>query len=212
MKLQNWFHAFCLIGLAVIISGCERPAPPPAPETPQAPQDQPMTKLEADPVQRGKYLVTALACNDCHTPFKMGANGPEPDMSKMLSGHPESLTMPEPPKLPDGPWQWIGSSTNTAFSGPWGVTYSTNLTPDENTGIGIWDEEMFVNALRTGKHMGTSRPLMPPMPWQAYSQLNDEDLKAIFAYLRTVPAIANRVPDYFPPAVAAKNEETTPSE
>jgi len=60
--------------------------------------------------------------------------------------------------------------------------------------------EMFVNAMRQGKHMGTSRPIQPPMPWQWYRNFNDDDLKAIFAYLKTVPPIVNHVPDYQPPA------------
>ena len=94
------------------------------------------------------------------------------------------------------------TSTNTAFAGPWGVSFAFNLTPDENTGTGIWTEEMFVTALRTGKHMGQSRPLLPPMPWQGYGQMTDEDLAAVFAYLRSVPAIHNRVLEPLPPAGA----------
>jgi hypothetical protein len=154
--------------------------------------------LKEDPISHGKYLVTALACNDCHTPFKMGPNGPEPDMTKMLSGHPESMPLPPPPET-TGPWVWGGSASNTAFYGPWGITYSPNLTPDQNTGMGIWTEDIFIKALRTGKHFGTSRPIMPPMPWQSYSQLTDDDLKAMYAFLRTIPPIKNTVPDYTPP-------------
>lgn len=154
-------------------------------------------------VERGKYLVTILVCNDCHTPFKMGPNGPEPDMSKMLSGHPESMKMPPPP-APSGPWIWAGAATNTAFAGPWGVSYAFNLTPDKNTGIGIWTEEMFVKAMKTGKHMGTSRVIQPPMPWPWYGQATEEDLKSIFAYLRTIPPIVNHVPDWEEPTPAGK--------
>jgi hypothetical protein len=131
--------------------------------------------------------------------MKMGPNGPEPDMSRMLSGHPEDLKMTEPPKL-EAPWVYTGSATNTAYAGPWGISYATNLTPDQNTGLGIWTEDMFVKALRTGRHMGHSRPIAPPMPWHSYGQMTDEDLKAVFAYLKSVPAISNRVPDYMPPA------------
>lgn len=149
-------------------------------------------------VERGKYLVAILACNECHTPFKMGANGPEPDMSRMLSGHPEAMKLPPPPK-PSGPWIGAFSGTNTAFAGPWGITYSANLTPDTNTGLSIWTEDMFLKAMKGGKHMGTSRPIQPPMPWPFYSQATDEDLKAIFAYLKTIPPIVNHVPDYEPP-------------
>ena len=146
-------------------------------------------------VERGRYIATTAGCNDCHTPLKMGPNGPEPDMSRLLSGHPEGLVMPPPPKLPDGPWQWLGAGTSTAFAGPWGVSYALNLTPDQNTGLGIWTEDMFVKAMRTGKHMGQSRPILPPMPWQNVAQMTDADLKALYAYLRSIPAIKNRVPD-----------------
>ena len=152
-----------------------------------------------DPVKRGQYLVTVAGCNDCHTPLKMGPKGPEPDMSVMLSGHPEKLVMPAAPKLPEGPWGFVGSHTLTAFSGPWGVSYAINLTPDPETGIGKWKEQDFVNALKTGKHLGVGRPIAPPMPWPWVSKMTDADLKAIFAFLRTVKPIKNKVPDYVPP-------------
>jgi Cytochrome c len=157
----------------------------------------------AERVKRGEYLVSSAGCHDCHTPLKMGANGPEPDMSRMLSGHPEMVPIATPPELGKGPWLWAGSSTNTAFAGPWGLSFAMNLTPDRNTGLGIWTEDMFVAAIRTGRHMGTSRPINPPMPWPAYRNLNDEDLKSIYAYLRTVTPIVNHVPDYIPPAPSA---------
>ncbi|HVL36053.1 MAG TPA: diheme cytochrome c-553, partial [Burkholderiales bacterium] len=80
-----------------------------------------------DKVARGKYLVTTSGCHDCHTPWKMGANGPEPDMSRMLSGHPEKMALPPAPK-PVGPWLVSVAATNTAWSGPWGVSFTANLT------------------------------------------------------------------------------------
>lgn len=150
--------------------------------------------LQAQRVERGKYLVTIAVCNDCHTPFKMGPHGPEPDMTRMLSGHPENLKMPAPP-AGNAAWAWSGGATNTAFAGPWGVSYTANLTPDKVTGIGIWTEEMFIKTLRTGKHWGTSRPILPPMPWPWFRQMSDEDLKSIYAYLRTIPPVHNQVPD-----------------
>jgi hypothetical protein len=146
-------------------------------------------------VERGKALVFSIGCNDCHTPKKMGPKGPELDMSRLLSGHREQLVLPPPPALPEGPWRVTTTLELTAWSGPWGVSYAQNLTPDENTGLGIWTEEMFLQALRTGRHMGVSRPIQPPMPWEVYGKLPDEDLKAIYAYLRTIPAIHNRVPE-----------------
>ncbi|HEV8232036.1 MAG TPA: diheme cytochrome c-553 [Thermoanaerobaculia bacterium] len=157
------------------------------------------TEATSDLVGGGRYLVTIMACNDCHTPYKMGKNGPEPDMSRMLSGHPEGLKMPPPPKVQE-PWGMVGAATNTAWAGPWGMSYTANLTPDQNTGIGIWTEDMFIRAMRTGKHMGTSRTILPPMPWPWYAKMRDEELKAIFAYLKSIPPIHNRVPDPKPPA------------
>ena len=153
-------------------------------------------------VERGKYLVTIMGCNDCHTPFKMGPNGPEPDMTRMLSGHPETMKLPPPP-APSGPWVASFAGTFTAFAGPWGVSYAANLTPDQSTGLGIWTEEMFLKAVKAGKHMGTSRPIQPPMPWMWLGKATDDDLKAVFAYLKSVPPIVNHVPDYQEPASPA---------
>ena len=150
-------------------------------------------------VKRGKQLVDSHDCHGCHTPMKMGPNGPELDMSLALSGHPETMVMPPPPKL-EGPWNWVGAATVTAFAGPWGISYAINLTPDAETGIGKWRESEFVQAIKTGKHLGVSRPIAPPMPWPAYRTLPDSDLKAIFAYLQSLKPIRNQVPAYQPPA------------
>jgi hypothetical protein len=119
-------------------------------------------------------------------------------MALALSGHPQKLVMPPPPKL-EAPWGWVGSASNTAFAGPWGITYAINLTPDPDTGIGKWQESEFVQAIKTGKHLGVGRPIMPPMPWPAYKNLGEGQLRAIFAYLKSVPPIKNKVPDYVPP-------------
>src|SRR5262249_54400377 len=124
---------------------------------------------------------------------------PEPDVTRMLWGHTGAMTLPPAPP-PSGPWLVSIAATFTAFSGPWGVSYAPNLTPDQNTGLGIWTEEMFVKALRTGKHMGTSRQIQPPMPWMWVGKATDDDLKAIFAYLKSIPPIVNHVPDYHEPA------------
>jgi len=145
-------------------------------------------------VERGRQLVMFGGCNDCHTPYKLGAKGPEPDMTRALSGHPAQLVVTGPPKL-QGPWVWAGVGTNTAFAGPWGISYSRNLTPDRVSGFGIWTEEMFIKTMRTGRHMGVSRPILPPMPWQNLNSLPDDDLKSIYAYLQSIKPIRNEVPD-----------------
>ena len=144
---------------------------------------------------RGKYLVDTSGCHDCHTPFKMGPNGPAPDMERMLSGHPESLQMPPVPALQQGPWLVVSSATNTAHAGPWGVSFTANLTPDRDTGLGQWTANDFKDTIRTGRHMGRGRPVLPPMPIPVYNNFTDRDLEAIFAYLRTIPAVKNRVPE-----------------
>ena len=160
---------------------------------------------DAARVERGKYLVKIMGCNDCHTPWKMGAAGPEPDMSRMLSGHPELVGALKPANPPDG-WTWNAAPSNTAFNGPWGISYTANLTPDRNTGLGIWTEDMFIAAIRTGRHMGVSRPINPPMPWPMYRNATDEDLKSVFAYLRTIPPVVNHVPEYQPPPAATTTD------
>jgi hypothetical protein len=191
--------------LAVTVSGCRKDTPATvSPGEPAAAGSVPtegVAPASGDLVAGGRYLVTILGCNDCHTPYKMGKNGPEPDMTRMLSGHPEGMKLPPPPKL-EMPWAMAATSTNTAWSGPWGISYTSNLTPDQNTGMGIWTEDMFIRAMRTGKHMGTSRTILPPMPWPWYSKMRDEELKAIFAYLKSIPPIPNRVPDPTPPTGA----------
>jgi hypothetical protein len=163
--------------------------------------------LAADPkkVARGKYLVTVAVCNDCHTPWKMGADGPEPDMSRMLSGHPQDMALPPAPTL-DMPWVMSSAATNTAWSGPWGVSFTANLTPDPETGLGKWTLRNFVETIRTGRHMGRGRPILPPMPYPMYKNFTDDDLEAIFTYLGTIPAVRNRVPEPIAPPtpVAAK--------
>lgn len=150
-------------------------------------------------IKRGALLVGIGGCMDCHTPLKLGANGPEKDLARGLSGHPEDLRLPAPPRL-NGEWNWAGSASMTAFVGPWGTTYAANLTPDRETGLGTWKEKDFIQAMRTGKHLGVARPILPPMPWQALANLPEKELRAIYAYLMAQPAVKNRVPDYAPPA------------
>ena len=158
----------------------------------------------ADKVTRGQYIVSTSGCHDCHTPFKPTADGgAEPDMTRALSGHPEALVMPPAPALPAGPWLVTAAGTNTAWAGPWGVSFTANLTPDPETGIGKWSSRNFKDTIRTGRHFGRGRPVLPPMPWPVYRNLTDADLEAVFAYLQTLPPIRNQVPQPLLPAVAA---------
>jgi mono/diheme cytochrome c family protein len=178
--------------LAVIVAAnASRPVPAPAPKT--------MTKAEQ--VARGKYMVTIGGCNDCHTPWILQPNGkPGPDMSRALSGHPHDFVIKQPAKHGSDRFTVSIAPTNTSYSGPWGVSFAANLTPDEMTGTGIWTFDIFKNTIRNGRHWGVGRPLLPPMPWFNYREMSDEDLAAVFAYLRTLKPIRNEVPQPLPPA------------
>jgi hypothetical protein len=153
-------------------------------------------------VERGRYLVSSMGCDDCHSPKNMTPMGPVPDSTKTLSGHPVETTMPDVPKGVVGPQGWgaLASNDFTAWAGPWGISFTANLTPDKETGLGSWTEKMFLKTIRTGKHMGEGRALLPPMPWFAFRNLTDNDLKSIFAYLQSLPPIHNPVPDPISPA------------
>jgi mono/diheme cytochrome c family protein len=152
-----------------------------------------------DVVKRGEYLVTIAGCHDCHTPKVPGPGGaPVPDTTRLLSGHPENS--PHPTWMSQDPNQEnalvLTTTMLTAWAGPWGVSFAVNLTPDKATGLGEWSEATFIQALRTGKHQGqpNGRDILPPMPWTDYKHATDEDLKAIWAYLRSLPPIKNQVP------------------
>jgi mono/diheme cytochrome c family protein len=181
------------VPIAVAISGCSQP-PPSQPATPA-----PAAAPAQSPAERGKVLVTVGGCHDCHTPKKVGPGGPEPDMSRALSGHPEDTKVTAGFKTPKGSPYTIHTIDHlTAWSGAWGVSFAANLTPDPDTGMSM-PERSFLAAMKSGAHLGSSRPILPPMPWQMYAQLSEDDLKAIFAYLKTLPPIKNKVPDPIPP-------------
>jgi mono/diheme cytochrome c family protein len=148
-------------------------------------------------VARGKYLVDAVGCGDCHTPKTMTPQGPVPDMEKFLSGYDASqggLGKFDTSIVRDGRWALLKGDL-TAAVGPWGITYAANLTPDD-TGLGGWTYENFRKAIKEGKYRGVdnSRPLMPPMPIPALKNLTDEDVKAIYSYLKTIKPVKNLVP------------------
>ena len=151
-------------------------------------------------VKWGEHLVNTQGCNDCHTPKKMTDKGPLDDSSILLSGHPAQMPMPPVDRKEMQTKGVAATQTLTAWVGPWGVSFSANLTSD-STGIGAWKEEQFIYAIRNGIYKGLegSRPLMPPMPWHTIRNNTDDELKAIFAYLKSVPPIKNAVPAYMPP-------------
>ncbi len=146
-------------------------------------------------VQKGAYLVTLSGCNDCHSPKVFTDKGPEPDPTRLLAGHPAGSPMPEIDFDRISPAGWVLLSNDlTAAVGPWGITYAANLTSDEETGIGRWTEEAFIATMRSGLHWGVGPAILPPMPWQNLGQASDDDLKAIFAYLKSTHPVHNPVP------------------
>jgi hypothetical protein len=121
-------------------------------------------------------------------------------MTRALTGHPQDMVLPPAPSLPEGPWLWIGAATNTAFAGPWGVSFTANLTPDKETGLGEWTADQFLATLRTGRHLGKGRPILPPMPAAVYAKMTDDDLRSVFAYLQSLAPVKNKVPAPIEPA------------
>jgi mono/diheme cytochrome c family protein len=139
------------------------------------------TPASADPVARGKYLSVICGCGDCHTP---GTLYGQPDTTRLLSG------------------------SELGWQGPWGVTYARNLTSDEETGLGKWTEEDIVQTIRTGKRKDGS-PILPPMPWPDFARMTDEDLHALAAYIKSVPAVKHQVPAVIPPTAKATGARLT---
>jgi hypothetical protein len=190
----------CSIGVASAVSiartpvpeGGAKPSPPPGLLKPVRKGEAPPNPYAKKLVERGTLLVMAGGCNDCHTPWHFDAElgMPAPDWTRMLSGHPEGAPDPEG-ALGPGDIALIGP-TFTSFKLPFGTTYSVNLTPDIDTGTGTWTERMFIDIFHKGRHLGgNGRPVYPPMPWDFIRYLPDEDLKAIFAYLRSIPPLRN---------------------
>lgn len=160
------------------------------------------------PVERGKYLVVITGCHDCHTPKIEGPGGkPVLDEKRLLAGHPEKAPYPtwSPTDMEQRSAMALTNSMLTAWAGPWGVSFAINLTPDKETGIAEWSEQNFIQAMRTGKHQGqpNGRDILPPMPWEDFKFMTDDDLKAVFAYLRSIAPVKNLVPLPVLPGAAA---------
>ena len=190
------FSGLVLFGSLVYLAGCNSAQE--KPDTTATAENKPLSQDEI--VKKGHYIVSTGACNDCHSPKIMTQMGPVPDSTRLLSGFPAGEPLPPVPADAGKPTSWIEMSPDaTSFVGPWGISYAANLTPDSATGIGAWSEDQFLNTLKNGKHLGNGRPLLPPMPWPDFGKKTDDDLKAIFAYLRTLPPIKHRVDNTLPP-------------
>ena len=184
------FSALFIVASAFYIAGCNNSSE----EKPLvASETKPMSQDEM--IKMGGYIVMTGGCNDCHSPKVMTNMGPVVDSTKLLSGHPANEPLPPIDVKATQPGNWVNFAPDlTAFVGPWGISYAANLTPDSSTGIGAWTEDQFINTLRNGKHLGNGRPILPPMPWDVFGKKTDEDLKAVFAFLKSLPAISNNVP------------------
>ena len=187
---NNFFPTFLLMIVAFGLTNCQQQ---PAEKTDTADT----ATAKESPVQRGEYLSNILGCDDCHTPKNMTPQGPVPDMARRFMGHPaeEPFAADDMKKQISERFVAVFSPGMTAAAGPWGITYAANITPDD-TGIGTWTEAQFIKAIREGKSKGMdgTRPILPPMPWPGYAKMTDDDLKALFAYMKTMKPIKNVVP------------------
>lgn len=191
MKIKNHLLlAATAMGLFLMAQSCQNQETQTADTTVEAPEPTPESDIE-----RGKYLVSIMGCNDCHSPKRMGERGPEIIPELLLSGYPSDRPVAElnDPMIKEG--FSVFYPDLTAAAGPWGITFAANLTPDE-TGIGTWTEEQFKKALTQGKYKGLddSRMLLPPMPWYNYAEMKDKDVHAVYTYLMSIKPVENVVP------------------
>ena len=191
MRKYLFLAAAFMLPAAILIS-CNNTAPASTAST--------TNTTPEDLVKRGEYLVTTMGCNDCHSPKRMGPNGPELIPELLLSGHHAETPIPKADLTSVKNGYLVMSPDLTAAYGPWGTSYAANLTSD-STGIGLWTETQFATALKKGKAKGldSNRMLLPPMPWTNFVNIKDEDLKAMFAYLKATKAVKNVVPPPVPP-------------
>lgn len=140
------------------------------------PAEHTMVKDTSDPVAWGKYLVSSASCADCHTPMEQG---------KFIPG-----------------MDFAGGNEFPMIDGS--IVRTANITPDYKTGIGSWGEEQFVQRFKAYADTSFKYNVIShgqfntAMPWQQYSQMSEEELKAIYAYLRSVNPIENLVTRFTP--------------
>jgi len=186
--------------VAAVVTACKKETSENT-ETVKTETQESSVMSQQEMIVRGKYLVTIGGCHDCHTPKVMTDKGPALDTTRLLSGHnkDEKLPLLDKNAGKDG---WARFTMGlTAAVGPWGTSFAANLTPHD-TGIGSMTFEQFETVLRRGKYKGMdgSRDLLPPMPWFNFIDAKEEDLRAIFAYLKSLPPVDNQVPLPIPPA------------
>ena len=155
--------------------------------------------------RQGERLVASGGCHGCHTPATVDGDRLVPDTSRLLSGYPDRFEGRGSSRLDVG-WLGVAVASRSAFTGPWGTSFAANLTPDPETGLGQWTEEIFVHVMRTGRHLWSGQPFLPPMRRAEFDRYSDPELKAIFAYLRSIPAVRNEVPAARPPAASNRAE------
>lgn len=162
-------------------------------------KEEPKLSLN-DSIKRGEYLVKTIGCHDCHSPKRMGERGPEEIAELALSGFQQNESLPPINKTAmENGWMLMKGDL-TAFVGPWGVSFAANITSDD-TGIGNWSQEQFKRAMKEGKLKGekNGRMLLPPMPWENFAKMSDEDLESMFKYLKSTTPVENAVPAPIPP-------------
>jgi cytochrome c553 len=166
----------------------------------QAELDAALVQANNEQIKQGEHLILITGCHDCHSPKKMTETGPVIDYSLALSGHPSKMPPPDIDRSEIEKKGLAVTQSLTSWVGPWGISYAANLTSDA-TGIGNWTEKQFFTAMRKGKYKGleSARSLLPPMPWEMYANMTDEELRAIFAYLKSTKPIKNVVPSAQPP-------------
>src|SRR5215468_2281789 len=145
------FCRTCVLGLLAVGGAVQAQT---SNTTEKSPASTTMAKTADKEIRRGELLATFGGCHDCHTPKVMTPKGPQPDTSRLLSGHLSDAPLPVVPQDVIGPTKWGALATNdlTAWAGPWGVSFAANLTPDV-TGLGPWTAQDFIHTMRTGKHL-----------------------------------------------------------
>ena len=194
--MKSKIKFFCCLLVPIVLFSCKEGGA----YSEKTDMEEPQLSKE-DIIKRGEYLVNIIGCDHCHTPKKMTEHGPVPDMDRRLMGFPASDSIAAINKDVLGPGKWMLMNGDlTAFVGPWGMSYGANITSDD-TGIGTWSYEQFKKSITEGKYKGldNSRPLMPPMPWESFSLLEENDINAIYEFLMSTKPIENVVPAYVAP-------------